>query len=451
MKAYRILFLLPLLVSACRPAVEPQPTATPPAAVATVEVTSTEEVLTSEPEIASPASEVPKPPEPTEPAELPTTSVEETPAPTSTTAPSPTPAPATKPASAVQLEAFSSGLSQPVYLTHAGDDRLFVVEKQGTIRIIENGQLQEQPFLDIQGRVTSSGYEQGLLSIAFHPDYDEEGTFFVNYTDLQGATVVERYERNPEDPNRADPTSGQILLRIPQPYQNHNGGQLQFGPDNYLYIGMGDGGSAGDPQRRAQDPLVLLGKILRIDVDGAEPYQLPVDNPYYAMSSRRNEIWAMGLRNPWRFSFDQQTGDLFIADVGQNFWEEINFQPAGSPGGENYGWNIMEGTHCYQQQQCDSGSLVQPIGEYYHEAGHCSVTGGYVYRGEATPELSGNYIFGDYCSGTIWRLYHMEDDSWSQMQIADTDLFISSFGVDKNGEIYVLDMINGIIYRLALS
>lgn len=448
MKAHHLLFLLPLLLSACQPAEETQPTDTLPPIVETVEVISTEVSTPPEPDIASPTSELTVT---TSQTETPTATTEATLAPTSTTMPTATPAPTLRPANGVQLVPFASGLSEPVFMTHAGDDWLYIVEKRGTIQIFENGQLHSQPFLDIQGQVTSTGYEQGLLSVAFHPGYEENDTFFVNYTDLQGATIVERFVRTPEDPYQADPASGQIILRIPQPYQNHNGGQLQFGPDGYLYIGMGDGGSAGDPQLRAQDPTVLLGKILRIDVDGAEPYELPADNPYYAMSSRRNEIWAIGVRNPWRFSFDRQTGDLFIADVGQQLWEEINYQPADSQGGENYGWNIMEGTHCYQQEQCDSSGLVQPIGEYYHEAGHCSVTGGYVYRGQATPELSGNYIFGDYCSGTIWRLYHMDDGSWSQAQIGDTDLFISSFGEDISGEIYVLDIIGGVIYRLALS
>lgn len=449
MKVHRLLFLLPLLLSACQTDEEPQPTETPPPqTIATVEVVSTELFTPPEESILSPTSETPVVAVQTE---APTATAEVLLEPTSPAIPSPTAAPASRPANTVQLLPFASGFSEPVYMTHAGDDLLYVVEKRGTILMIENGQIRDQPFLDIQGQVTSTGYEQGLLSVAFHPDYEQNLTFFVNYTDLQGATIVERYERYPEDLYRADPTSGRIILRIPQPYQNHNGGQLQFGPDNYLYIGMGDGGSAGDPQVRAQDPTVLLGKILRIDVNGEDAYQLPADNPYYAMSSRRNEIWAMGVRNPWRFSFDRQTGDLFVADVGQNLWEEINFQQAGSPGGENYGWNIMEGTHCFQQEQCDSSNLVQPVGEYYHEAGHCSVTGGYVYRGQATPELSGNYIFGDYCSGTIWRLYHMDDGSWSQAQIGDTDLFISSFGEDKYGEIYVLDMIGGIVYQLVLS
>jgi glucose/arabinose dehydrogenase len=274
------------------------------------------------------------------------------------------------------LVRVSDGLIEPLYLTHAGDDRLFIVEKGGIIRLFEGGQLIGTPFLDIRDRIISTGYEQGLLSVAFHPVYALNGYFYVNYTDPSGATIIARYQREATNPNQANPESEQILMRIPQPFVNHNGGQLQFGPDGYLYIGMGDGGSAGDPQQRGQDTTIYLGKLLRIDVDGNDPYTLPQDNPFVGMSSVRNEIWAIGLRNPWRFSFDRQTGDLFLADVGQSLWEEINFQAAGSKGGENYGWDIMEGNHCFSDSNCDSSGLIMPVGEYTHEAGNCSVTGG---------------------------------------------------------------------------
>jgi len=365
--------------------------------------------------------------------------------------PEPTPFPGGRPAENLDLALLLDGLKEPLYLTHAGDARLFIVEKGGTIQVLADGQLNNLPFLDIRDRIGSSGYEQGLLSVAFHPNFALNGYFYVNYTDFSGATIIARYQREPTNPNQADPESEQILMRIPQPYVNHNGGQLQFGPDDYLYIAMGDGGSAGDPEQRGQDPTIYLGKLLRIDVDGDDPYSLPADNPYVGMSSVRNEIWARGLRNPWRFSFDRQTGDLLLADVGQSLWEEINLQPAASKGGENYGWDIMEGNHCFSESNCDSSDLTLPIGEYPHEAGHCSVTGGYVYRGSATPDMNGNYVFGDYCSGFIWRLFPSVDGTWSQAQIADTDLFISSFGEDVSGELYVLDLLGGAVYTMVLN
>jgi glucose/arabinose dehydrogenase len=363
----------------------------------------------------------------------------------------PTPLPSGRPAEKLDLTLLLDGLNEPLYLTHAGDERLFIVEKGGMIQLLAEGQLNSLPFLDIRDRIASSGYEQGLLSVAFHPNYTLNGYFYVNYTDLSGATIIARYQREATNPNRADPDSEQILMRMPQPYVNHNGGQLQFGPDDYLYIAMGDGGSAGDPEQRGQDPTVYLGKLLRIDVDSDDPYSLPEDNPYVGMSSVRNEIWARGLRNPWRFSFDRQTGDLLLADVGQSLWEEINFQPAASQGGENYGWDIMEGNHCFSESNCDLSGLTLPIGEYAHEAGHCSVTGGYVYRGNAAPEMNGNYVFGDYCSGFIWRLFPSSDGTWSLAQIADTELFIASFGEDVSGELYVLDLIGGALYTIALQ
>jgi len=370
---------------------------------------------------------------------------------TPTSEPNPTALPVGHPAESLIMSLFLDGLDQPLYLTHAGDDRLFIVEKVGTIQMVSDGQLHSRPFLDIRDRTGSSGYEQGLLSVAFHPQYAANGYLYVDYTDLSGATIVARYQRDATNPDQVDAQSEQILMRIPQPYVNHNGGQLQFGPDGFLYISLGDGGSAGDPERRAQDTTVYLGKLLRIGVDGDDPYVLPVDNPFVGMSSKRNEIWALGLRNPWRFSFDRLTGDLWLADVGQGLWEEINFQPADSQGGENYGWDLMEGAHCYREPDCDSSGLTLPIGEYTHEEGNCTVTGGYVYRGDALPEMNGNYIFGDYCSGFIWRLFRMPDGAWSQAQIHDTSLFISSFGEDVNGELYVLDLIGGAVYSLTLQ
>ncbi len=261
------------------------------------------------------------------------------------------------------------------------------------------------PFLDISDRVESGSSERGLLSVAFHPDYAENGRFFVNYTNKDGDTVISRFQVT-ADPNVADAATETILLTIPQPFPNHNGGQLQFGPDGYLYVGMGDGGAAADPQGNGQNEGTLLGAMLRLDVDGVSAeanYAVPADNPFIN-SEGRNEIWATGVRNPWRFSFDRLTGDLFIADVGQNIWEEVNFQPANSSGGENYGWDIMEGMHCFSDDACDSSGTVLPIYDYQHENGRCSITGGYVYRGQQFPALTGNYFFGDYCTGEIWAL-----------------------------------------------
>ena len=362
--------------------------------------------------------------------------------------PSATSLPPEKLATSIQLRLVAEGFEKPTYLTHTFDDRLFVVEQPGRIKIIQNGQILPDPFLDISDRVGSAGLEQGLLSVAFDPQYQENGRFYVNYTDRSGQTIVSSYDLSPSDLNRADSTSEQIIMEISQPYANHNGGQLQFGPDGYLYIGMGDGGSAGDPLNQGQDPSTLLGALLRVNVGDDDPYAIPEDNPFFALSSIRNEIWATGLRNPWRFSFDRDTGDLYIADVGQNLWEEINFQPSSSPGGDNFGWNPMEGTHCFLQSSCDATGYVLPVAEYRHQDGNCSVTGGYVYRGDLHSDLRGNYFFGDYCSGIIWSLFRGTGGEWQQSEVLKSGLFISSFGADVNGELYVLDLIGGAVYQL---
>jgi glucose/arabinose dehydrogenase len=349
----------------------------------------------------------------------------------------------------IQLKPIVEGsLTRPDYLTHAGDDRLFVVEQPGRIRIIKNGQLLDRPYLDITDKVTTRGNEQGLLSVAFHPDYAANGQFFVNYTrQPDGATVIERYSVSPDDPDRADAQSGQVILVIAQPESNHNGGLIKFGPDGYLYIGMGDGGGAGDqhgPIGNGQDPQALLGKMLRIDVTNQDTYAIPASNP------SGDEIWASGVRNPWRFSFDRATSDLYIADVGQNAYEEVNFQPASSRGGENYGWRIMEGLHCFSPSVgCDQTGLVLPVAEYSHDAGGCSVTGGYVYRGSKYPALHGAYFFGDYCSGIIWSLQR-DGDQWQMTKRLESGLRLSSFGEDVNGELYVVDHGGG-VYRLVTS
>jgi glucose/arabinose dehydrogenase len=341
------------------------------------------------------------------------------------------------------------GFEDPIYLTHAGNPaQLFVVEKVGRIRLVENGNLQAAPFLDITDRVGSGGSEQGLLSVAFPPDYPARLVFYVNYTGRSGHTVVARYRGQAGDLRLADPGSEQVLLRIEQPAANHNGGQLQFGPDGYLYVGMGDGGQAGDPWGNAQNPGVLLGKLLRLQVTDVETYAVPPDNPFVGQPTYRPEIWALGLRNPWRFSFDRATGDLYIADVGQNRYEEVNWQPASSTGGENYGWDVMEGRHCYEPNTgCDPTGLAQAIAEYDHSLG-CSVTGGYVYRGSQVPQLEGIYVYGDFCTGNIWGVWRQPSGGWTGALLAQTGLSISSFGEDATGEVYALGYNDGTLYHL---
>ena len=363
-----------------------------------------------------------------------------------------TPTPVPLALSSVQLETIvpEGQLFKPVYLTHAFDERLFIIEQAGTIRIVENGELLSTPFLDIQDRVNSNANEQGLLGLAFHPNYVENGRFFVNYTNAGGSTVVARYQVNPDDPNLALHDSEIILMTVGQPYNNHNAGQIEFGPDGYLYVGLGDGGSANDPENNGQDPSTLLGSMLRIDVDyedGTNFYAVPSTNPFINNDAVRNEIWAIGLRNPWRFSFDRATGDLFISDVGQNIYEEVHFQPASSTGGENYGWNVLEGNHCFNAETCDTTGLELPIFEYDHSKG-CSITGGYIYRGEAYPSLWSNYFVADYCTSNLWSLIPAGDGSWSSSLIANVGTQISSFGEDVHGEIYLLGHANGAVMKL---
>jgi glucose/arabinose dehydrogenase len=345
----------------------------------------------------------------------------------------------------IALKQIADGLEQPVYATHAGDNsgRLFVVEKRGRIIILRDGAPAETPFLDISDRVGSSGSDQGLLSVAFHPQFAQNGRFFVDYTDRSGDTVISRFQANGD---AADPDSETVLLKIDQPYANHNGGLVLFGPDNYLYIGMGDGGSGGDPQGNGQNRQALLGKMLRIDVDGGEPYGIPSDNPWPTGGDARPEVWAYGLRNPWRFSFDRANGDLYIADVGQGEYEEIDVQRAGSAAGQNYGWNIAEGSHCFRSQSCDTNGLLAPVAEYDHSQG-CSITGGYVYRGAAFPSLQGLYFYGDYCSGKVWVLSETSPGRWEQRELLQSDASISSFGEDQAGELYLTDL-SGKLYQV---
>jgi glucose/arabinose dehydrogenase len=369
---------------------------------------------------------------------LPPTTNSDTPA-ASAVAPSATPAGTTTfpdPNAYTWQQLHIPPLQRPVDLQVNGSGRLFVIEKAGRIRIIENGQLLETPFLDITDRVGSNGNEQGFLGLAFHPKYQENGRFFVNYTDTHGDTVIARFQVT-SDPNVADPNSEAQVLGVDQPFPNHNGGVLVFGPDGDLYAGLGDGGSQGDPNGNAQNTSVLLGKILRLDVDSADPYAVPSDNPF------GNEVWAYGLRNPWRISFDRATKDLYIGDVGQNQWEEIDFLPAGSPGGANFGWDHREGAHDYEGGGPEG--MIDPIAEYSHPEGGCSVTGGYVNRG-SMPEWNGIYIYGDYCTGMIWGLIQV-DGGWQNQLLFDLDVTITSFGQDETGELYLLSD-SGQIFRL---
>ena len=352
------------------------------------------------------------------------------------------------------LEPVIQGLDQPLLLTHAGDDsgRLFVVEKSGRIRIWQDGQLLADPFLDISNQVSDSS-EQGLLGLAFPPDYAASGHFFVDYTDVAGDTHVARFTVAAADANRADPASETLVLKLDQPAPNHNGGNLAFGPDGMLWIGTGDGGAANDLFGNGQNPATLLGKLLRLDVTRApdQPYTLPADNPWVAATWNgqdvRDEIWAVGLRNPWRYSFDRATGDLWIGDVGQNRLEEVNVTPAGSAGGLNFGWPIMEGKSCFQVAQCDQTSLTLPIVDYAHGP-HCSITGGYVYRGTQIPAWDGIYFYADYCSGVIWALAPDGAGGWRNAEVASSGLTISSFGQDAAGELYLTDLAGGVVYRL---
>jgi glucose/arabinose dehydrogenase len=390
------------------------------------------------------SSEIPVPPNSGSTAEP--AAQEPTLTPTETPTSTPVPQTSFPDPSAYQWVVIAEGFIRPLLLTNAGDgsNRLFVVEQDGIIRVIENGATLAEPFLNIEENVGSGGNEQGLLGLAFHPDYENNGYFYVNYTGLDGNTVIARFQVS-ADPNVADAASETQLLTVAQPYENHNGGNLIFGPDGYLYIGLGDGGSGGDPQGNGQDLETLLGKMLRIDVNSGEPFAIPADNPF-ANGGGLPEIWAYGLRNPWRFSFDRSTGDLYIADVGQGQWEEISFLPGGIVGGSNFGWNYFEGTHVYQGAAPEGASFVPPVTEYDH-SGRCSVTGGFVYRGPSLPEWTGIYIYGDYCSGEVMGLFQQPDGAWVSQVLFTQPSFITSFGEDEAGELYLVDR-NGIIFQL---
>ncbi|HSH04658.1 MAG TPA: PQQ-dependent sugar dehydrogenase [Anaerolineae bacterium] len=374
----------------------------------------------------------------------------------------------------MNLVPVGTGLNMPLGATHtglAGDKRLFVMEKQGRIQILDLNTPDindAQLFLDISDRVAGAGSEDGLLGLAFHPNYGMNGYFYVSYTTFESNQLysyVSRFEVT-SDPNVADPDSEERIIRIWQPYEHHNGGNIMFGPDDYLYIGMGDGGSVGDPSNWSQNRRSLLGKMLRIDVDrsgGNGPdcdpsanlaYSIPNDNPFVNEEDENttcDEIWAIGLRNPWRFSFDRGTGDMFIGDVGQLAWEEIDYVPAGSPGGQNFGWRCYEGNFPYNTTGCGPREEYDgPIYIYSHADGRCAITGGYVYRGTEAPTLLGRYLFSDFCTGRVWSV-RPNGTNWEIVQIADfADVSFVSFGEDSDGELYMVD-INGTVYKVTAT
>ena len=348
----------------------------------------------------------------------------------------------------VQLQLYISNLEGPVLVTHAGDgkNRLFVVEKTGQVFLLDASQQHKQKklYLDASSLITTKGNEQGLLSIAFHPDFESNGYLFIFYTATDGDNTLARLTVDPPNLKQINSTTLEVLFSVEDPASNHNGGMLAFGRDGYLYIGMGDGGRGGDPWNNAQNLETLLGKMLRIDVNQATAYSIPEDNPFLSKKNSRPEIWSYGLRNPWRHSFDADSGDLWIADVGQDKWEEIHWQAANSKGGQNYGWRLMEGRHCYlPKKNCNNGTLIAPVAEYSHTHG-CSVTGGYVYRVQAITELQGKYVFGDFCTGTIWSID--KSANFAMQKLLKTDLNISSFGEDEARELYVVDY-RGAIYK----
>jgi glucose/arabinose dehydrogenase len=356
----------------------------------------------------------------------------------------------------IVLEEMPANFNRPVDIKNAGDDRLFIVEKAGLIWIMsKDGVKLPTPFLDIVSLVNSGANERGLLGLAFHPDYATNGYFYVNYTGAGGHTRISRFSRSMADPNLADPGSELILMTVNQPFNNHNAGDLAFGPDGYLYIGMGDGGSGGDPGNRSQNPQDLLGKMLRIDVDGGMPYSIPPSNPFVGSLDTLSEIWALGLRNPWRISFDRLTGDFWIGDVGQNAWEEIDMEPAGSPGGLNWGWRCYEGFAPYNTGGCGpQNSYDPPVHVYPNNTNTgCSVTGGYVYRGSSYPDLYGKYLYADFCSGRIWALFPGSiPGSWDNIEVLKgaTNQY-ACLGEDNQGELYIGALNQGKIYRIKSS
>ncbi len=352
------------------------------------------------------------------------------------------------------LHLVAQGLASPLFLTSPPGDsaRQFIVQQDGRVRIVRNDTLLVTPFLDIHTLVTYGG-EQGLLGLAFHPSYRQNGWFYVYYTNVSGDIRVVRFTVS-TDPSVADATTGDTVLAVVhQPNTNHNGGMLLFGPDGYLYTGLGDGGGGGDPAGNGQNRDVLLGKILRLDVDHGSPYTIPASNPFASDPTARGEVWDYGLRNPWRFSFDRANGDLYIADVGQDLYEEVDVEPSGGRGAVNYGWNIMEGLHCYSASPCNMTGLTLPVIEYSHADGSCAVIGGYVYRGKAVPVLAGQYLYADLCSGWV-KSFHLAAGQAGNPQNWTTQLGtgpnVSSFGEDARGELYVVNL-GGKVYRIVAA
>jgi glucose/arabinose dehydrogenase len=440
-----ILLVGMMLLAACAP----QTAATDPAPLTPTAVIENNPTQ-AEPSAAAPSGETPAPAQDT-PAST-QSPVETPPDPAEPAAATASPANATSlpDVASYQWETTATDLLYPVGMAHAGDGsgRLFIISQTGLIYIYQDSQVLQTPFLDltelVNGPQPGSFSEMGLLGLAFHPRYAENGYFYVNYT-AERSSFIARYQVS-ADPNRADPSSRMILLEVGQPFPNHNGGALEFGPDGYLYIGLGDGGSRGDPEGRAQSLDTRLGKILRIDVDGAEPYAVPADNPF-ANGGGLPEIWAYGLRNPWRFSFDPLSGDFYIADVGQNQWEEVNYVPAGAPAGLNFGWDYREALHPYEGTPPAGAVFTDPVTEYSHAEGGCSVTGGVVVRDPLLPDLQGVYLYGDYCSGNVWGLWRDAAGNWQSQLMFQTGLNISSFGVGEDGRVYLANL-QGSIHTL---
>lgn len=355
----------------------------------------------------------------------------------------------------IDLELFASGFSSPVDITHAGDDRLFVVERSGKIKIVQpDGNVLPIPFLDIDSIVKNANNqsEQGLLGLTFHPNYKMNGFLYLHYIDNNNNSNIVRYQVDDIDSNLVNLMSRELILKIDQPFANHNGGCLKFGSDGYLYIGMGDGGSGNDPINSGQSTNTYLGKMLRLDVDNGLPYSIPESNPFVGNSEVLDEIWAIGLRNPWRFSFDRATGDLWIGDVGQSALEEINFQPVNSVGGENYGWRCYEGTAFTNNSSMNDcqNNFIDPVFEVQHVGftGPCSITGGYVYRGQKYSNLLGKYICADYCTGDFYIVESNQDDTWVGTEIGAFPHAVSTFGEDVEGELYIASFSSGGIYRI---
>ena len=355
----------------------------------------------------------------------------------------------------VDLEPFIDCLEAPLGIVNAGDgsNRLFIVEQGGHVRLVRDARTSATPFLDVSAEITSGG-ERGLLGLAFHPRFPGDPRVFVDYTDANGNTQVSSFTVDPANPDRVDPGSEAHIISVEQPFANHNGGALVFDPAGFLLIALGDGGSGGDPHGNGQSPQTLLGKILRIDVDkasGDRPYSIPADNPFADGRGGRPEIWLTGLRNPWRIGFDRANGDLWIGDVGQNAWEEIDVQRAGAPGGTNFGWNRMEGSHCFEPSSgCEDPALTGPVTDYGRDEG-CTVIGGVVDRSATISPLTGGYVFGDYCSGRIWALDPATDGYRPPVQVADSGVSISAFGEDEAGAVYLADIGSGRVLRVVAT